>query len=134
VIAFVDARTLDERQRVDGTGTYQDVVVRPSVDRFYLAREDRAIIEVRRLTTGALVDSIRLSRPAFGLALRPNSQELWVAHPQTSAAAGALSVASLATGTTSCTPIWDPRRIAFSADGGQGVVSSQSGEVFFLRP
>lgn len=133
IIALVDARTLDERLRFTGQGAYQDVVVRPSADRIYIAREDRPIIEVRRLTTLALVDSIPVPGATFGLALRPNTLELWAAHPG-SFSSGALSVTNLGTGVTTCTPVWDPRRIAFSADGLQGVVSSQSGEIFFLRP
>ena len=128
-IAYVDARTLVETRRIEGTGTYQDVVLRQGTNRFYVAVESRPVIEIRALDSGAIVDSIIMTQGTFGLTRRPKSNELWATQ------GNRLSVIDLPTGAVVRTLlIDDPRRIAFDADGNHGVVTSQSGSVYFLRP
>lgn len=129
-ISWMDARTMQEIRRTSESGTFQDVVLRPSANLGYFALENRAVIQIRRLDTGALVDSILVPHPTFGLARRPFSTELWAAH-----AGSGVSVIDLRTNSVTRTlSVADPRRIAFDAEGKQGVLSSQQGAVYFLRP
>ena len=133
-ISYVDVRTFTETKRISGSGVYQDVVVRPTVNRFYVAVESRPVIEIRALDTGEIVDSIMVGRVTFGLTRRPGSGELWAAHPGLFGP-GSISIIDLSSREVTRTiPLSDPRRIAFDAQGNQGIVSDQSGSVYFLRP
>jgi DNA-binding beta-propeller fold protein YncE len=133
-VAYVDARTLVETRRLGVDGVLQDVVARGSANRFYLANESRAVIEVRALDTGELLHSIVVPEKTFGLTRRPRSPELWAAHPGITGNGGISVIDLVSLSVVRTIPLADPRRIAFDANGDHGVVSDQSGAVYFLRP
>ena len=133
-IAYLDLRSRLEIKRFQTGATHQDVVVSADGTEFYVANEWGNDIEVRSLVTGAVIGTIPVGRGTFGLALTPDGRRLWATHPGDFFTEGGLSETDPAKRVLLRTfAMTDPRRIAFSPTRTFGVVSDQSGWVYFLR-
>ena len=111
-------------------GTPQGLAISPDHGTLYVANEAGAL-DVVDLATGTVTTPVSLGAGAFGLALTPDGQQLYVTLPSVGAVdvVDRVSLTLLKTITTGGTP----RRIAFSADGLTAAVTSEAGSVVFIR-
>ena len=102
----------------------------PDGQRLFVAVNDRAELEERDVATGTLLHVVPLAGGAFGMALSPDGQHLWVTQPSIGLVSEVSTTAlrvkrSFAMSGT-------PRRVAMDASGDTVAVSNENGDVYFL--
>jgi YVTN family beta-propeller protein len=111
-------------------GAPQGIAISPGRDTLYVANES-GVLQVVDIASGTITVPVNFGSAAFGLALTPDSTQLYATLPN----AGAVSVVDRASLTVikTITTGGIPRRIAFSSDGLTAAVASEAGAVVFIR-
>ncbi len=136
--SLFDAQEVDEvnvqtgvvTQRFSVPGTPQGSVVSPDGSYLYIANES-GTLDILNLSTKTIETSVSLGCPGFGIAMTPDSQQLWVSCGYGNVVkvvdiASQTVVATIAAGNS-------PRRVAFDAAGTTAVVVGDGGTAVFVQ-
>jgi YVTN family beta-propeller protein len=131
-VTEVDMTTDDVLRTFAAGGTPQEVVVSKNGDELFVANE-AGWVDIFDLETGARAAQVPVNGGAFGMALSPDQQHLYVGVINWGASTVDVVnipsrhiIHSIAVGGV-------PRRIAFTRHGGIAVVANESGYVSFVR-
>lgn len=112
------------------SGALQEIVAAPDGASLFVARESSSSVAVVSLTTGAVLATIELGGPSFGMAMSPDNKQLWVT--RTSGSVVVIDAAARAVLRT-ITLNGLPRRIGFDRFGSVAVVSDEAGSVVMIH-